>query len=102
MLHAWLLLLQGIVFLSQRQLGTKLTVHAAVSAGNSSKMEQQQQQKLPGSSARAAGVAGAAPPGSLAARLALHALVFQNPRAVAAVWMRWGLFRLTSAHTGAT
>jgi hypothetical protein len=36
--------------------------------------------------------AGTAPPSALASRLALHALVFPNARAVAALWCRCGNF----------
>lgn len=42
---------------------------------------------LPGSDALL--VPGSAPASSLAARLALHALVFQSARAVAVLWVRW-------------
>ena len=38
---------------------------------------------------RLEGCWGLAPPGALASRLALHALVFPNARAIAALWSRW-------------
>jgi hypothetical protein len=76
--------------------GSRLGSGKLLSTQLSYDADQQQQQQQAGYSssgaAAAAAVAGlprAAPPGSLLCRLACHAMVFGNARAVAALWQRF-------------
>ena len=86
----WLHVTQAMI-VSGGNIAAAMVSARAPTAGKSSRMEHQAE-GAGRAGEQAAGVAGVAPPRSLAARLALHALVFQNPRAVAALWMRSVLF----------